>query len=112
MDYNIQDLLKKAEETSSAHSCTKLTGWLTPISQEQIDSEWGTEADVIEYIENYLDESLVFVFCTEFGWFVQEVVWSDEARPTKPSYSLCYEDWYKDGKLMDFGLETPFDFIN
>lgn len=112
MNHNPEDLLKKAEENAYAHNCTKLTGWLTPISQEQIDSEWGSEADVVEYIDNYLDleESLVFVCCTEFGWFVQEMVWS-EASPTKPSFSLDYEDWYKDGKLMDFELDSPFDYF-
>jgi hypothetical protein len=109
MDYNLQNLLKKAEEHAYAHSVPKRTGWLTPISQELIDSEWGTEADVIEYIENYLDESQVFVGCTEFGWIVQEVVWSEESRPNKPCYSLDNEDWYKDGKLM---LDSPFDYFN
>jgi hypothetical protein len=116
MNYSPQDLLKKAEkyrndvtDSRYAHNCPKRTGWLTPISQEFIDSERGTETDVIEYIENYLDESLVFVCCTEYGWYIQEMVWSEESRPNKPCYSLDNEDWYKDGELM---LENPFDYFN
>lgn len=111
MNYNPQELLKNAEKLGYAHNCPKLTGWLTPISQEKLDSAWATEADVIEYIESYLDLSLVFVACTEFGWFVQEMVWSESSSPTKPSYSLDYEDWYKDDKLMDFELDSPFDYV-
>lgn len=116
MDYNLgqnlhrlllQNLLKKAEEHAYAHNVPKRTGWLIPISQELIDSEWGTEADVIEYIENYLNEPQAFVVCTEFGWIVQGVVWSEESIPNAPCYSLDNEDWYKDGKLM---LDSPFDW--
>jgi len=89
MNYSPQDLLKKAEkyrndvtDSRYAHNCPKRTGWLTPISQEFID---------------------------EYGWYIQEMVWSEESRPNKPCYSLDNEDWYKDGELM---LENPFDYFN
>lgn len=114
MKCDAKELLKKAYKNIYAHNCPKIVGYLTPVSQEELDSEWATEADVIEYIENGLkdDTEWVFVCYTEFGWFVQEMVWSEEPSPTKPSYSFYYEDWFKDGKLMDFEQESPFDCFN
>ena len=114
MKCDAKELLRYAHKNIYAHNCLRASGYLTPISQEELDSEWATEADVVEYIENGLkdDTEWVFVCYTEFGWFVQEMVLTDEPSTDKPSYSLYWEDWYKDGQLMDFEVESPFEYFN
>lgn len=93
--YNAKDLLKRVEKAGYAHNCPKRTGWLTPVSQELIESPLCDEDDVIEYIETYLDEPLVLVTRTKFGWYIQKVEWSKEPSPVNPSFSLTHKDWFK-----------------
>ena len=107
-----QYLVETAYAQVYAHNCPYDNGWMTTISQESIDIESGTEAGVVEYILSLPETACVFVCSTEYGWFVQEMSWSPEPVQGKPNYSLEYDDWYRDGKLMDFELESPFEYFN
>ena len=107
MNYIPEALIKQAAHDTYAHNCTKTDGWLKPISIEPLDSS----DEVVDYLDNYLDQSLVFVVSEPFGWLVLEVTWKWYVPATdKPIYSVEKDAWYlvEGGEMTK--VENPFHY--
>ena len=108
-------LISRALDDAYAHTCPNNSGCLVPVTTRPMETTWATKDDVLEYIVSLIKEKYsdyVFVCYTEPAWFIQDMEYHQEVKDASVAYfSIEKDDWYKDGKLVNFAMDSPFDHI-
>jgi len=74
-----------------------------------METTWATKDDVLKYIMSLIEENYsdyILVCYKEPAWFIQDMEYHLEVKDASVVYySLEKDDWYKDGKLVNFPLD-------